>query len=473
MRSTSEETPAIPSALADPKSPFTQRSPIRSISEEAAAAPLPPSVRPSHSPAQRVRSTPERTDSPITDVPGSIQRQGSPLKSSAFPAQQQQEELQIYEDPFTAAPPGHPSPEATTKSRPASPEKHRGVLNELPVTGNNKRPDSPPTLQTSPRASASASTSPQQNGESTNGVVSPPLSPTSKAEAIRSRKLLVSALDRIRAHTLDAHGFRRVLDLARAPEPADVFGSDGRRFNELLAALLEFLAAEGVKAEGKRQAVGLLKVLLTRAEFRKWNAQGRWSGRALRGVLDARRVTEGVGLLVKDLEGLGGEVVRVGRTEEGVEAVCRWVEEALAMARAKTMAEMQQSNGDTGDNQAEEQEPAKKKPEAQATALALRTLTALLATPVFELDKAENPALKDRIAALAAKHLDAPDAEVRKADVELATELYLQWPEAKEGEDADADKKAPFWMVLEKEGLQEGMRGLVLYYIARREKGVA
>lgn len=104
---------------------------------------------------------------------------------------------------------------------------------------------------------------------------------------------------------------------------------------------------------------------------------------------------------------------------------------------------------------------------------------------------------------LTARYLRSRDAEVRKADVELATTLYGIWPVVQsqwnngnhDGEDyrdgdyanggghgigdefdgrtggVDGSQKLGFWTALERtpSGLQESTRNLIVYFIARRE----
>jgi CLIP-associating protein 1/2 len=68
---------------------------------------------------------------------------------------------------------------------------------------------------------------------------------------------------------------------------------------------------------------------------------------------------------------------------------------------------------------------------------------------------------KIRLVQTAAKYLDDADAEVRKADVELASDLFELF----------GSSKAEFWN--EFKGTDEGRLGLLTYYIARRGKARA
>ena len=62
------------------------------------------------------------------------------------------------------------------------------------------------------------------------------------------------------------------------------------------------------------------------------------------------------------------------------------------------------------------------------------------------------------LANTAARYLEHADAEVRKADVELACEVFTRF----------GDDKATFWS--EFKGVEEGRLGLLTYYIARKER---
>lgn len=423
-------TMVIPSlqSLQRERSPLASRSAVRSITEEAAEIPAPPSARSSPSQSVQRRSrTPERSDTPIVNAPPS--RQGSPLKTSTL-SNAPQEEIKIYEDPFTGAPSATETPATPTP-------QNAQVLHELPITGNNIR-ESSVTLDGSPAASDAGS---PRLSQQPNGITPPPLSPTSKAEVLRSRKLLNSGIERIRARSLDCHGLRKVLDLARSPETAEIFGSEGRRFNDLMLALLDFVtSAEVLKQDLKRQAVCILKVLLTASQYRKWVAQSHWHPRALTAIFEARRHVEGLGLLVKELEGLAQEVVRLGKGEECVDAVASYLQTTTTTV------------SDAG----------AKPSSAHATALALSTLTSLIT-----LDSTVLAQEKGRVAAITAAHLTSPVAEVRKKDVELATELHARWPTTGVAGSED------FWAALEKESVQESTKSLIMYFIARRERAAA
>ena len=215
--------------------------------------------------------------------------------------------MKIYEDPFSLSTNGEKSALAASDSK--------TVLTELPV--NNHTPPDAPDENTN-NGVLSAPTAP----------TSPPSSPTSKAEKLRSRKLLQSGIQRIRARTLDTHGYRKVLELTRTVDASDLFGpsdapSPPRLYDDLLTALCDFVsAAPGTTpiperpsprtsgAEVKRQAFTLLRSLLrtTNSPFAEWNTTAGYPVAALTATLHGRPHLD-PGLPAKDAEALTAEIV--------------------------------------------------------------------------------------------------------------------------------------------------------------------
>ncbi|KAI7703543.1 hypothetical protein KC353_g14059, partial [Hortaea werneckii] len=95
-----------------------------------------------------------------------------------------------------------------------------------------------------------------------------------RAELLRNRRLLSSGIERIRTKTFDAHGFRRVQDLARTAADDELWEADGKKFDALMTVLLDYLHTfdsdpktanqPAHKTSGLRiQALGLLRTLLS------------------------------------------------------------------------------------------------------------------------------------------------------------------------------------------------------------------
>lgn len=380
--------------------------------------------------AQRLRRPSDRADlsSPKIRAP-SVPRQPSPLKTStAAPP----EDFQIHEDPSNGRT-GVPEAVSPTPQEPR-------VLNELPVNESSQ-----PSLGA--------------DDINQNGVDSPPpMTPESKAESIRSRKLLISGIERIRSRTLDAHGFRKVLELVRSSDSGDIFGSVGetKRFDDLSSALLDYIVEAPEPAGGnikhthelKRQAITVVRTLINKPQptYKKLMASGRWCQRTLAGAFDARKAFEGMGLMVKDLETLVSDVVTKVHPEDGERAVLSWLEQDYH--EVENVLEKQQDGVI---------ERSHAKSHARATALALRTLTTLLGNAKGSVVLAD---INTRVGSITAACLKSYDAEIRKAAVEVATQLH-------EVTEVESD----YWTLLEKSGVQENARNLITYFIARREKG--
>ncbi|KAG9536802.1 hypothetical protein KCU79_g21020, partial [Aureobasidium melanogenum] len=269
-----------------------------------------PTIDAQPSEPQHTRRTSDRNDSPVTiSHQPSPQREVSPAKpaggaASPLPtlapaaqiesASPQAEEaaFQIHEDPFMEG------IEASEAQKAQQSQDARSVLGEVPVN------------EFSQVATAESS----NREEMPRTEDSPPQSPQTKSETLRSRKLLMSGIERIRGRTLDAHGFRKVLELIKSSESGEIFGSvgEGRRFDDLCSVLLDYIVESSDVAanpavrhsqELRRQATSVMRTVLNAQQppYRKWIASGRWYPRALTGALDARKNVEGSGLLVKDL----------------------------------------------------------------------------------------------------------------------------------------------------------------------------
>jgi CLIP-associating protein 1/2 len=226
-----------------------------------------------------------------------------------------------------------------------------------------------------------------------------------------------------------------VQDLAKSS--LDIWDS-GKKYDELMSVLLEYLQtfdseprltqqAPHKSAGLKAQALGLVRALLY---LHKKNALA-WHARTLVAVLACRVGVEGSSHVLADMERTAEEVVKQAAPEGCVDAVVEFL---------PTL------ESGTGAN--------------RTTAMALDLLRQLLDSA-----KARNVELdaerKIRLVQTAAKYLDDADAEVRKADVELASDLFELF----------GSSKAEFWN--EFKGTDEGRLGLLTYYIARRGKARA
>ncbi|KAK0832361.1 suppressor of tub2 mutation [Friedmanniomyces endolithicus] len=373
----------------------------------------------------------ERSASPPRDTLGGIEealeagvpRQDSPSKSRT----PQPEEIQIYEDPFSGDAPA------------AAIDGERRVLTELQVN-ENVRVHSPTQSQGS---SASPAGSPQRALDARSPLPAQQQTPQDRAETLRSRRLLTSGIERIQSKTLDAHGFRRVQDLARSN--LDIW-EGGSKYDELMGALLEYLQTFDQdprltqpphKAAGLRaQALGLVRCLLT---LQRKSALS-WHPKALVTIFICRSAAADPGShLLADLEKTAHEITAHAALEPCIDATLDYLPSAST----------------TATNSNDKNSPAS----APSIAMALTTLRRLLETASkHAVDLGSERKL--RLTAAAARYLDDADADVRKADTELASDLFALF----------GSSKAEFWG--EFRGTEEGRLGLLTYYIARKSRGV-
>jgi CLIP-associating protein 1/2 len=379
--------------------------------------------------------------------------------------------VQVYEDPFTQEEP---------VSQPVGPVKP--VLEEIAInerTSDAEREALANTLGQSTRSNeqnieaqrnpltpaAPAPGAAKQLG----GAVATPAADQAQpgaGETLRNRRLLTSAIERVRAKTLDAHGFRRVQELVKAPAQQDIWGADGQRFADLLLALLDYLEtpADGLKAltaagtaaaaggPGAGKAANLKTQVL--ATVRAMLALHRRAAaphypRALCAVLRARARFDDVSHLAAEAERACDDMARAAPSPGAcLDAVLGLVEGLAPAAAAEAGA-------------------------AAASSASPRTVKAALATLAALLDAAAargggapaaSPAQTRRLGAVAVRLLQDADAEVRRADLEFCLALHERLGGAEDGHEE-------FWKAVD--GAKESGRNLITYYLARRGRGRA
>lgn len=337
-------------------------------------------------------------------------QQGGPVKSPA----PQLEEVQIYEDPFV-------EDEAQVGA-----QEDRKVLGELPVNENVRLG--------SPALSAGSNTSPAGSPRHADSHIPTISTPQDRTDAMRNRKLLDSGIQRIRSKALDAHGFRRVQELVRSK--TDIWDG-GKKYDELMAVLLDYLRTfdrdtklpqQPHKAAGlKTQALGLVRALL--ALHRKDAVA--WHGKALVSVLVCRQGIDVSSHVLADVQRTADEIVHEAAPESCIDAILDFLPLAAHEGTSP-----------------------------HSVAMSLGVLRQLL-TAARERDIDLGQGRRASIARATASYLADADSEVRKADVELASELFEIFGPA----------KAEFWTQFK--GVDEGRLGLLTYYIAKKEKSVS
>ncbi|KAK5112268.1 hypothetical protein LTR62_004429 [Meristemomyces frigidus] len=365
---------------------------------------------------------------------GDAKRASSPVK----PRTPQPEEIQIYEDPFNG---DAPEAQAGGESK---------VLSEIQVNENVRVTTSPAQSQGS--SADSPAGSPTRNASE---MRSPTVQQQQqqqpsqdRAEVLRSRRLLSSGIERIRTRALDAHGFRRMQDLARSP--LDIWQGSGaeNKYDELMSTLLDYLTAfdsdsrlAGLPAHKiaglKAQALGLVRALL---HLQRKSAAS-WHARALVMVYTCHAGAEGNVHVLSDLEKTTDEILRAAAPEVSIDAT-------LAFLSAPPQIN------------------------AKSAPAALQTLRRLLAqkptTHTLTSDRISN------LTTLAARLLDHESQDVRKADMEFASELFLLLL----GNDGGGEGERGFWKALRDRDVKgrgsdeawEGRLGLLTYFIARRRQ---
>jgi len=424
-------------------------------------------------PARRksVDRSPERAATPVQQQQQQ-QRAGSPLRNlPVVPV----EEVMVYEDPFTA--------DADAISATAAQEHERRILGELPLNENSRfLQHSPATSQLS-GGSSSVEGSPTANG---NGVsrreigIDAAATAEASADVRRNRRLLASGIEKVEARSLDAHGFRRLAEVARSSGPEVWDG--GKKFDELMYVVLDFLspsltaptapaAAEADAGSMSRvQAWALIRSLLQLGKGKMAMAGG-WHARILAVVLACA-----------DLRS-GSETRSAGQVEAGLERTGEEiVKTALASAPASASASASASNPVCGrcvDTITTFLSSEGETHSTTSTTLSLTLLCQLLsgpsssATTTRASPKSQNTPLalgQEKVldlAKLSARFLGHSDTGVRKRSVDLGCEIYIALGLGGGGE--GEGKQAEFWGAFQ--GVEEGRLGVLVYYIARREAG--
>ncbi|KAL9092148.1 MAG: hypothetical protein Q9165_004581 [Trypethelium subeluteriae] len=473
-----------------------------------------------HSPAaspERIRRSPERvrleptmSNSPnlsservnglsagISDPPS---RRGSPVR--------QMNEVQVFEDEPNVKPSS-----SGNRSTPVSPQKN--PLEELPI--NDQGYGRSPTPE---NGSNAGSPYPVNGNQMTpthqsNGFGSQ--TPQDRAETLRARRLLASGIERIKARTLDAHGFRRLQELVKSPN-ADIWipfaaGQDSsptkvndvsavssptkgstNKLADLLLALTSYIEiplssvnpqpAKAINLKG--QALAMTTALIAQphaahpvsgyahVQPSRKIAQATCP-QALCAILRARKECDNVSHLAAELERSATELVAICQPIEGIDAVLEVVDsEASSPSSPREDGEEDVA---TLDGDEEQEERSDSTAHARLISMGLDILSQLLrrlkprdtgdAREAFTL----SAGLRQRLGQVAVKFLEDSEPDVRRADTDFCVELYdviarrRGNAEEKIGNGSGAEE---FWKVVGSAG--EGSLNLITYYLAKRAK---
>lgn len=327
-----------------------------------------------------VRLTPARP-SPAPQSP-SLPRL-SPSKDSSTPSKS----LKVFEDPFVDDEQTTPKPVIVLP-----------VLEDKPVNENVPANGSPDA--------SSLGESPDKSGQ--------------------NAKLLESGITRVKAKSLDVHGFRKLQTLIR--ENRAVFTDD--KFDALLLGLFEFLEAPLTNlapekvSDVKAQILATIKLLLKkqRDSFQPHVSRGLASLITTRSGYDSRTH------IVSGLELLAGELVTLGDPAE------------IVVTMTKLLREIKDASSEG----------------SRSLSTGLHILKELLETrESFVPSESE----RGQLAGLAARCLESADSAVRMGAVQLCVALH--------GRIGDG----PFWEAVK--DAKDDPKNLITYYIAKRQREAA
>lgn len=360
--------------------------------------------------------------------------------------------VQVYEDPFQA------DERSFTLASPSKPVLEEIVINERTLdfarqsstelnqsTGSNEQ-------NNSGRGTPRGHTKTTSTG-SILGVHSESTELQSNAEILKSKRLLTSAIDKVRAKSLDAHGFRRVQELIKTKQ--DIWGEDGQKFGDLLFALLSFLEAptESLKIPGapasskvqnlKTQVLATIRGML--ALHRK--EAGPYYAHSLCAIISARRQFDDMSHIASEMEKTAQDISRVGPTSDCIDEVLDLLDSLAELTPSSTPSTpatspvSPRSSSSQGYNA------------SRTINLALQTLASLLASLAAK-QQASSPAQTKRLGNLAVRLLQDTDPEIRRADMDFCLALHEQL------------QPDIFWKAVG--SAQESGLNLITYYLARK-----
>ncbi|RYP25128.1 hypothetical protein DL765_000009 [Monosporascus sp. GIB2] len=309
------------------------------------------------------------------------------------PAKPSPKSLKVYEDPFTTEEVAEP----TTNS-----SAERPVLEDRPVN----------------EAAANLARDATEQNASPIGPRSPP------EKARQNSRLLDSGIARVKAQTLDVHGFRKLQSLIRDSKS---FFTD-QTFDALLAGLFEYLesplghlSAEKVQ-DIKAQVLATIKLMLKKNpdSFRPHVSRGLESLLAARALYTARTH------IVSGLELLADELVTIGDAHEVMVTLTRNLSKLDATAGS-----------------------------SRGLSMGLHVLRQLIDSRT---SFAPSDAEVAGAAALCGRCFESPESAVRMDAVQLAVALHARLGDAR------------FWDAMNGVGVRDDPKSLITYYVVKRQR---
>ncbi|KAK0627262.1 clasp N terminal-domain-containing protein [Immersiella caudata] len=355
--------------------------PRESVSQAARLSPVPPSPAPSS------QAPPSPAPSASPPVAEAVLAVTGPVVPVPVEAETPTRPLRVYEDPFT-------EDQTTPKPTFAVP-----VLEDKPVN------EDAASLQ-------------RPAGE--NGI--PDVSISSPEKAKQNMRLLDSGIAKVKAKSLDVHGFRKIQGIIR--ESKTNFPDD--KFDTLLSGLFEYLESPLVQVppekvqDVKAQILATIKLMLKKMRD---NFQPHVS-RGLESLLRARAGYDGRTHIVSGLELLSDELVTLGDASE------------ITVVLSRMLGSM---DGDATSS--------------RSLSMGLHVLKEMVE---LRKDFMPSTAELDTLASLAGRCLESLESAVRMDAVQLCVALHERVGDAR------------FWEALK--GVRDDPKSLITYYVVKRQR---
>ena len=256
-----------------------------------------------------------------------------------------------------------------------------------------------------------------------------------RAEVLKNRRILSSGIERLRARTLDAHGFRRLQDITKVPaHDSNVQMADLQTaLIDYIESPLETLKVSANKAVSlKSQALGAMRSLAMLHRSAEEVREG--FPHALCAILVARQMMDAAPHHAADLERTAYEIIKNAgdRVADCLDQVLDFVSRERASGAEQQRRMVPMALGVLG------------------------KIQIMLRSQSMGLSKVQS----QQLGKLIVRFLEDPDPDVRRADTELSLELFGHFGE---------ERKDEFWTLLK--GAREAQLNLVAYYLARRMQG--
>ena len=337
---------------------------------------------------------------------------------SRIPHTQSRRPLQVYEDPIGDSNGGssYPSPRIHTPR----------ALEELPVNEPSKN-----RLAADAQLLAEETNSLEYHAKwlALEAVERRRINASENVENPRlARKILDSAIERLRAQSLDVHGFRKLQSLIRTS--GDSIWEEGYKFDELITPLLDYLEAPNEESNPRSMKTQDLKTQdLVAVRLLLQHQPSFFSGyypRAITAVLTARKLYNSTSHIVCGLE-------------ETAESIVQACDPIPCIDSVLDLLGCQKTQG----------------AETSTVCMGLYVLAGLLHSG----QEQESQLLLDdqqewRLGQVASRFLADTNSDVRRAVIEFVLELH------------DAVDEDRFWDLIG--GGKENHRSLITYYLARK-----